>query len=163
MSYAVLSFVKCSEKAHIVKTTRTRSAQLQRRVRHHRSSTDRYQHRPKTVHAFLEVSYSVPNFVKSNEKSHIGLTPRLDQRDYCSGFDTTGAAPVVASMGPTSRTCYVLSDVSLDQRDCWSVFDGNEVTTPTPIDVGMASSTAHVLHDESYAVPTFLKSGKSMA
>ncbi|KAE8881211.1 hypothetical protein PF005_g24117 [Phytophthora fragariae] len=112
MSYAVLSFVKCSEKAHIVKTTRTRSAQLQRRVRHHRSSTDRYQHRPKTVHAFLEVSYSVPNFVKSNEKSHIGLTPRLDQRDYCSGFDTTGAAPVVASMGPTSRTCYVLSDVS---------------------------------------------------
>ncbi|KAE9072739.1 hypothetical protein PF010_g25366 [Phytophthora fragariae] len=76
MSYAVLSFVKCSEKLHIGATTRTRSARLQRQARHHRSSTDRYQHGSKTVHVLLDVSYSVPNFVKSDEKSHIVAVTR---------------------------------------------------------------------------------------
>ncbi|KAE9173057.1 hypothetical protein PF004_g27088 [Phytophthora fragariae] len=71
MSYAVLSFVKCSEKLHIGATTRTRPARLLERLRHHRSSPDRRQygaqHRARVVGHVVrgaelrEEQYEVPN------------------------------------------------------------------------------------------------------
>ncbi|KAE8963540.1 hypothetical protein PR002_g29257 [Phytophthora rubi] len=82
-SYVVLSSVKSDEKSYIGATATFRPARQLQRLRHHRSSADRRQH---------------------------GAQHRARQRDYCSGFDTTGAAPIAASLEPS--TAHVLPAMS---------------------------------------------------
>ncbi|KAE8898815.1 hypothetical protein PF003_g17086 [Phytophthora fragariae] len=101
MSYAVLSFVKSDKKSHVGAKTRSRPARLLERLRHHRSSADR------RLYEAQNRAHVAGHVVRGAELR--GAT-RLSQSDYWSGFDTTGAAPIAASMKPS--TALVLPDMS---------------------------------------------------
>ncbi|KAE9058262.1 hypothetical protein PF010_g31064, partial [Phytophthora fragariae] len=100
MSYAVLSFVKSDKKSHVGAKTRSRPARLLERLRHHRSSADRRQYE-------AQHRARVTGHVRGAE---LRDATRLSQSDYWSGFATTGAAPIAASMKPS--TAHVLPDMS---------------------------------------------------
>ncbi|KAE9166096.1 hypothetical protein PF005_g29337 [Phytophthora fragariae] len=100
MSYAVLSFVKSDKKSHVGAKTRSRPARLLERLRHHRSSADR------RLYEAQNRAHVAGHVVRGAELR--GAT-RLSQRDYWSGFDTTGAAQIAASMKPS--TAHVLPDM----------------------------------------------------
>ncbi|KAE9272517.1 hypothetical protein PF008_g30080 [Phytophthora fragariae] len=87
MSYVVLSSVKSDEKSYIGATATFRPARLLQRLRHHRSSAERRQHGAQH---------------RARIAGHV--------RDYCSGFDTTGAAPMAVRMEPS--TAHVLLETS---------------------------------------------------
>ncbi|KAE8958234.1 hypothetical protein PF011_g30851 [Phytophthora fragariae] len=99
MSYAVLSFVKSDKKSHVGAKTRSRPARLLERLRHHRSSADRRQYE-------AQHRARVTGHVRGAE---LRDATRLSQSDYWSGFATTGAAPIAASMKPS--TAHVLPDM----------------------------------------------------
>ncbi|KAE8956604.1 hypothetical protein PF011_g31419 [Phytophthora fragariae] len=100
MSYAVLSFVKSDKKSHVGAKTRIRPARLLERLRRHQSSADR---------RLYEAQHCarVTGHVRCAE---LRDATRLSQSDYWSGFATTGAAPIAASMKPS--TALVLPDMS---------------------------------------------------
>ncbi|KAE9163333.1 hypothetical protein PF004_g30177, partial [Phytophthora fragariae] len=100
MSYAVLSFVKSDKKSHVGAKTRIRPARLLERLRHHRSSANRRQYE-------AQHRARVTGHVRGAE---LRDATRLSQSDYWSGFATTGAAPIAASMKPS--TALVLPDMS---------------------------------------------------
>nr|KAE8917482.1 hypothetical protein PF009_g32196 [Phytophthora fragariae] len=98
--YAVLSFVKSDKKSHVGAKTRSRPARLLERLRHHRSSADR------RLYEAQNRAHVAGHVVRGAELR--GAT-RLSQSDYWSGFATTGAAPIAASMKPS--TAHVLPDM----------------------------------------------------
>ncbi|KAE9264761.1 hypothetical protein PF008_g32037 [Phytophthora fragariae] len=101
MSYAVLSFVKSDKKSHVGAKTRSRPARLLERLRHHRSSADR------RLYEAQNRAHVAGHVVRGAE---LRDATRLSQSDYWSGFDTTGAAQIAASMKP--RTAHMLPDMS---------------------------------------------------
>ncbi|KAE8899088.1 hypothetical protein PF005_g32168 [Phytophthora fragariae] len=100
MSYAVLSFVKSDKKSHVGAKTRSRPARLLERLRHHRSSADR------RLYEAQNRAHVAGHVVRGAE---LRDATRLSQSDYWSGFATTGASPIAASMKPS--TALVLPDM----------------------------------------------------